>query len=139
MGGRHLILYDGVCGLCNRLTQFVIRHDERAAFDFAALQSDIGRSFLVKFGLNPNDIDTFAVVAEYKTPGAAMLTKSRASMFVLRTLGWPWRAFTVLGALGRTVGDRLYDLVAKNRYRVFGRYESCIVPSAEIRKRFIDA
>jgi predicted DCC family thiol-disulfide oxidoreductase YuxK len=135
---EHLILYDGVCGLCNRLNQFVLRRDTRAVFDFASLQSPTARSVLPSLGGNAESLDTVYVVVNYRSLSPALLSKAGAASFVLETLGirgpLSW-AFRVLPDGLLKLG---YDLIARNRYRVFGKFESCMMPSAEFRKRFID-
>ena len=136
--GEHLILYDGVCGLCNRLNQFVLRRDGRGIFDFASLQSGVGRAFLRRFGKNLEDLNTFYVVMRYRSESPALLSKSRASLFLIKELGGAWRWFGLFGVLPTALVDQGYDLVARNRYRFFGRYESCLMPSAEYKTRFID-
>lgn len=136
--GAHLILYDGVCGLCNRLNQFVLRRDPRAVFDFASLQSPTARSVLPRLGGHAESLDTVYVVVNYRSESPALLSKAVAASFVLKTLGirgpLSW-AFRVLPDGLLNLG---YDLVARNRYRVFGKSETCIMPSAEFRQRFID-
>ena len=136
---EHLILYDGVCGLCNGLVQFVLARDRRGWFDFAALQSDIGRATLRKFGRDPDDLSTFALVTDYQR-APVLLTKSAAALAVSALLGQPWRALAVIGRLfPRAFRDWWYDRVAAVRYRVFGRYDTCPIPSPEQRRRFLDA
>src|SRR5882757_4422373 len=87
--GQHLVLYDGVCGLCNRLVQFLLRYDRRAAFDFASLQSGTGRVMVERSGGNPHHLNSFYIVANYRTPAARVMTKGRAALFVAGELGWP--------------------------------------------------
>jgi predicted DCC family thiol-disulfide oxidoreductase YuxK len=135
---KHLILYDGVCGLCNRLNQFVLPRDRRGTFDFASLQSGMGRSVLRRFGKNPGDLNTFYVVTNYRSDSPALLSKSRASLFLVKELGGPWRWLGLFGVLPTALLDWGYDLVARNRYRFFGRYETCLMPSDEYKTRFID-
>jgi predicted DCC family thiol-disulfide oxidoreductase YuxK len=136
--GEHLVLYDGVCGLCNRLNQFVLPRDSRGVFDFASLQSAVGRSTLQRFGRNPEDLDTFYLVTNYRSESPALLSKARAALFVMKKLGNPWRWLGLFGVFPSALLDRVYDLIARYRYRLFGRYESCLMPSAEYKKRFID-
>jgi len=136
--GEHLILYDGVCGLCNRLNRFVLLRDTRAVFDFASLQSATGRSVLQRFGRDTENLTTFYVVADYREESPTLLSKGRAVLFVMKTLdiGSAWRhAFRIFPD---AVLDFGYDLIARNRYRVFGQSESCLMPSAEFRERSID-
>jgi predicted DCC family thiol-disulfide oxidoreductase YuxK len=136
--GAHLVLYDGVCGLCNRLIQFLLEHDRGAVFTFASLQSEVGRATVERFGGNPNELTSFCVVADHRTSRAQMFTRSRAALFVAGELGWPWKMARVMGVLPTSILDHLYNVVARNRYRVFGRYEQCLLPRPEIRHRFID-
>ena len=138
VGGRHLVLYDGVCGLCNRLNQFVLPRDTRGVFDFAPLQSRVGRELLTRFNRNPDDLNTFYVVVDYHGGAPGLLSKARAGLFVMKAIGRPWRWLGVFGVLPSGVLDRGYDLIARNRYRLFGRYESCLMPATEYKQRFID-
>ena len=137
--GSHLVLYDGVCGLCNRLLHFVLLRDGRAVFRFASLQSDIGRAMVARFGGNPDDLTTLYVVADYQSEKARALTRSRGALFIARRLGWPWNLALAFRVLPAALLDRLYDVVASSRYRIFGRYDQCPIPRPEHRTRFIDA
>lgn len=137
--GTHLLLYDGVCGLCNGAVQFVLRRDSRALFDFAALQSEAGRAFLARAGLSPHQLDTVYVIADYRTGAARTLSKSRAALFVLQAIGGVWRIAGALRALPPPLLDRVYDFIARHRYGMFGRYDTCPLPAAEHRGRFLDS
>ena len=137
-GGAHLVLYDGVCGLCNRLLQFLLVHDHRAVFSFAALQSPIGQTMVERFGGNPRDLNSFYVLANYRTPHIEPFMKSRAAIFVARELGWPWKTLCAAGLLPTMALDSIYDLIARNRYRVFGRSETCLAPAPHVRNRFVE-
>jgi len=132
------VLYDGVCGLCNRLNQFVLPRDRAGTFDFASLQSRLGRELVTRFNRNPNELNTLYVVVDYRGEAPSLLSKARAALFILKALGAPWRWCGAFGALPDTVLNRGYDLIARNRYRLFGRYESCLMPTAEYKQRFID-
>lgn len=136
--GKHLILYDGVCGLCNRLNGFVLSRDGRALFDFASLQSAVGRSVPRQFGSSSKDLDTFYLVINYRGGSPKLLNKSRAVLAVLGNLDLPWRWFTVLKVLPRALLDAVYDLIARHRYRIFGRFESCVLPEPQYLNRWID-
>jgi predicted DCC family thiol-disulfide oxidoreductase YuxK len=136
--GEHLILYDGVCGLCNRVNQFVLPRDKRAIFDFASLQSATGQSFLQRLGRRTDAFDTFYLVTNYRSDSPALLFKARAALFVLNALGGIWRWTQVFGILPTALLNIGYDLIARNRYRLFGRYEACLMPRAEFKQRFID-
>jgi len=137
--GEHLVLYDGVCGLCNWLTTFLLGHDPREVFAFAALQTDVGAGIVERAGGEPRELTTFYVLANHRSSKARLLTKGRAAVFVARQLGWPWKAFGVFGVLPTTLLDLGYSLIARNRYRLFGRSEACLAPLPEYRRRFIDA
>jgi predicted DCC family thiol-disulfide oxidoreductase YuxK len=139
--GNPVLLYDGVCGLCNRFVQFVLRHDWKATFRFASLQSEFGGRVLARYGVNALDLDTMCVLMnceDHRDDG--LLVRSDAVLFVLRELGGIWRLAAWLARwLPRGVRDWGYRLIARNRYRIFGRYETCPVPSAEVRRRFLDS
>ena len=136
--GVHLVLYDDVCGLCNGLVQFLLAVDHRAVFDFASLQSATGRAIVERSARHPDDLDSFYVSANYRTPGARVITKGEAALFVAGELGWPWNLTGVMRALPSRWLDRAYDLVARNRYRIFGRHEQCLAPRPEFRNRFVE-
>lgn len=134
-----ILLYDGVCGFCNRVVQFILKRDRAAVFRFAALQSDFAVHILARHGVNPTDLDTVYVVIRYEEPGEALLPRSDAAFFVLRELGGFWRLIgNVMRLFPRPMRDWGYGIVAGNRYRIFGRYDSCPLPSAETRARFLD-
>lgn len=135
--GSHLLLYDGLCGLCSHLVQFVLARDREGLFHFASLQSPIGMA--ATGGSSGEDLATFYVIANYRTAQATQLTKAGAALFVARSLGWPWKFAGFFGVLPRAVLDRMYDLVARNRYGIFGRHEHCLIPQPQYRKRFIDS
>jgi predicted DCC family thiol-disulfide oxidoreductase YuxK len=134
----HLVLYDGVCGLCHRLVQFLLAHDRRAVFAFAWLQGSTGRAILKRLGRNPDELTSFYVLTDYGTQNARALTRSSAALFVAREIGWPWKAAALLRVFPTRLLDLAYDAVARSRYRFFGRYEQCLKPTAEDRSRFID-
>ena len=136
--GEHLILYDGVCGLCNRLNRFVLRRDTRAVFAFASLQSPTARSILPRLGGNAESLDTVYVVVNYRSESPVLLSKSGAASFVMKTLGIGGPLSWASRVLPEGLLNFGYDLIARNRYRVFGKSETCIMPRAEFKKRFID-
>lgn len=134
----HLVLYDGVCGLCSRLLQFLLTHDRRGVFAFASLQSTTGQSVVQELGGDPADLTSFYVLANYRTDRTRTLAKSKAALFVAGQLGWPWKAAVIARVLPDAVLDRAYDVIARNRYRVFGRFDHCLAPRPEFRGRFIE-
>jgi len=134
----HLVLYDGVCGLCSRLLQFLLTHDRRGVFAFASLQSATGQAMLERYRQDSRDLTSFYVVANYRTPDSRLFMRSDAALFVASELAWLWKAMRLVRLVPKGVRDRVYDLVARNRYRVFGRYEQCLMPRPEFRSRFVD-
>lgn len=127
-----IILFDGICNLCNRTVAFVIRRDPEALFRFAALQSPTGQGILERFSLPRASLDTIVLV-----DGASVYTRSAAALEISRRLRGPWRLFYVLRWIPRPIRDFLYDQVANRRYRFWGRRESCMVPTADVRDRFL--
>lgn len=134
-----IILYDGVCGLCNRLNQFVLRRDPEGLFRFASLQSPLAARILARHGAKPQDLDTFYVVVNPDQPDEHLWARSDAAIFVLQHLGGFWR---LTGFVARRVPKFLRDLgyriIARNRYRIFGRSDICFLPSPQHRELFLD-
>ena len=128
----NLILFDGVCNLCSALVQFVIRHDRRAKFRFAAIQSEIGREIFQSHGLDPVDLQTFVFISDGK-----MLLRSDAAIEVVSHFGGAWSLLGIFRFLPRVLRDSIYSFIARNRYRWFGRNDVCMIPTAEIKERFI--
>lgn len=139
-GARHpVLLYDGVCALCNRLVKFVLKRDAQGQFHFASLQSRYAAEVLRRHGLDPQDLDTFYIVLEPGGEGERVLPRSEAGLEVLRRLGGGWRVGSALARIfPRCVRDFVYNRIARNRYQVFGKYEVCPLPPPEVRGRFID-
>jgi predicted DCC family thiol-disulfide oxidoreductase YuxK len=128
----NLVLFDGVCNLCNALVQFVIRHDPKAKFHFAAIQSDIGRKIFEKHGMDPSDLQTFVFVS-----GGKIWLRSGAAIAVVSRFGAAWRVFAIFWLVPRFVRDAVYSVLARNRYRWFGKKDACMIPTPEIEKRFV--
>ena len=126
-----ILLFDGVCNLCNGLVRFVVKFDAAGRYRFAPLQSDIGRLLQERFDLDPDDVDTVVLV-----DGDDYFLKSEAILRVMRHLDGPWPLLAPLRYLPRSIRDFGYDVVATYRYRVFGKKDSCPVPDPEIRDRF---
>ena len=138
MEAKAIILYDGFCGLCARVVQFVLPRDRRTFFAFAAIQSEIGSSKIRAHGADPAALETFFILADPGTDTERLLSKSTAAFYMLRQLGGVWRLLSWGRILPRVVRDFGYDLVAKRRYRWFGKLDSCAVPKPEWRARFLD-
>ena len=132
-----LVLYDGVCGLCNRLVSFLLRHDGRDQFRFAPLQSELAQMLLRRYGLDPNDFDTVVVLADFGQPGERALTRSQAALWTIGRLGGIWRMFVVAKVIPPSLREGLYRFIARRRYRIFGKYEQCPLPRPEDRGKFL--
>jgi predicted DCC family thiol-disulfide oxidoreductase YuxK len=134
-----ILLYDGVCGLCNRFVQFILRRDRNAIFRFASLQSAFAARILARHGVNPTGVDTVYVVINHELPGEALLSRSDAVAFVLKQLGGSWRpAASLLQLMPKFLRDPAYNAVARHRYRIFGRLDACPLPSEKDQSRFLD-
>lgn len=133
-----VLLYDGVCGLCNRTVQFVLRYDREKKFRFAPLQSAFAAKLLGKKGVDASDLNSFYIVV-LREEGEVLLKHSDAALFVIRELPdiWPVVAW-VLRLVPRTIRDWGYRVIASSRYQLFGKYEACPVPSESDRERFIE-
>jgi predicted DCC family thiol-disulfide oxidoreductase YuxK len=130
----NLILFDGVCNLCNASVQFVIRHDRAGKFRFAAIQSEIGREIFQRHGLDPANLQTFVLITDGR-----IFVRSDAAIEVVARFGGAWRLLRIFSLVPRSVRDAIYSFIAQNRYRWFGRQEVCMVPTPEIKERFLDA
>jgi predicted DCC family thiol-disulfide oxidoreductase YuxK len=127
-----VILYDGVCVFCSRWIRFVAARDSDARFRFTAIQSPYGTRLAQAFGIDPHDPDTNAVIH-----GGVAYFKSDAALTVLSHLpGWHWTR--ALFAAPKRLRDAVYDLVARNRYRIFGKYDACFVPDAAMQARVME-
>jgi predicted DCC family thiol-disulfide oxidoreductase YuxK len=134
-----ILLYDGVCGLCNRLVQFILRRDRKAVFQFASLQSAFAARILTRHAVSPTDLDTVYVVLNHELPDESLLSRSAAVHFVLKELGGLGRpASSLLQLLPKFLSDAAYNTVAHHRYRIFGRSEVCTLPRDQDHSRFLD-
>ena len=127
-----VILYDGVCVFCSRWIRFIASRDSDKRFRFAAIQSGYGTRLAQAFDIDPEDPDTNAVIH-----GGVAYFKSDAALTVLSNLpGWGW--VRALHSFPKPLRDAIYNLVARNRYRIFGKYEECFVPDAGVRSRVME-
>jgi predicted DCC family thiol-disulfide oxidoreductase YuxK len=127
-----IILFDAECILCSANAQFVLTQDRKKRFRLAAMQGEVGSGLYRRFGIDPANPDSIIVV-----DGDKMLRDSDAVLAIYAGLGWPWRALAVFRLVPRVIRDPLYLFVARNRYRIFGRRESCWLPSPEFRDRLL--
>jgi predicted DCC family thiol-disulfide oxidoreductase YuxK len=134
----HLVLYDGVCGLCDHFVRFLLRIDGQDRLRFAALQGTLGSEILKQAGRTADALSTVLVVADYQEPGQRLLERSDAALFAIASAGGIYRAAAALRIVPRFFRDAVYDLVARWRYRVFGRFDACPIPGPRTRAKFLD-
>lgn len=130
---KHILLFDGVCNLCNSSVQFIIKRDEKKIFSFAALQSGIGQKYLKDFNLDGKGIDSVIYIN-----GDKCYIKSTAALHIIKNLGGGWKLLYPLIIVPPFIRNFFYDLVAKSRYKLFGKKDSCMIPTPDIRSRFLD-
>lgn len=135
-GAAPVLLYDGVCGFCNKTVQMILDRDRRGTLRFAALQSDYGRA-VVSRHRELEGVDS-VVFVESSAEGERVYVRSSAALKVASYLGGIWKVFLFAYVVPRPVRDYLYDLFARNRYRFFGKYDQCMLPPAAARARFLD-
>ena len=131
--GKKIILFDGVCNLCDTSIQYVIKKDKKDTFRFAAIQSDLGQRIIKHIGINSLHIDS---VILYE-PGIAYYYKSSALVEITKELSGFLFWASVFRILPITIRDYIYDYVAKNRYKWYGKKDSCLMPSAELQDKFL--
>jgi predicted DCC family thiol-disulfide oxidoreductase YuxK len=127
-----LILFDGVCNFCNSSINFIIDHDPEKHFKFAPLQSELGQNFLAQFNKNTNDFDSVILLKDNQ-----LYQKSEAAIEITKHLSGAWKYLAVFGIFPTFLLDFFYDIIAKNRYRTFGKTETCRIPTPELRERFL--
>ena len=128
---NYIVLFDGECHFCDLSVQFIINHDPKELFYFASLKSDVGKKYLTKHQL-PADIDSIVLIENEKA-----YVKSTAALRICRHLRGAWKVLFVFRFVPISVRDIAYDLIAKNRYKWFGKSDSCKLPPPSIRKRFL--
>jgi len=134
-----IILYDGVCALCNRFVRFILKRDSRDRFRFASLQSDFAVNILERHGVAPQNLDTIYVVLDHAEPNERLAARSDAGLVVLHEIGGGWAALgAALRSLPRWSRDWGYNAIARNRYRIFGKYDTCPLPEEKYRHKFLD-
>jgi len=131
-GAGPLVLFDGVCNLCNASVSFIIERDPAARFRFAPMQSEAGGALLRRHGLSTLDLESMVLIE-----GGRCYTRSAAALRIARRLAWPWKLLCGLLAVPAPLRDALYNWVARNRYRWFGRSETCRLPTPELARRFL--
>ena len=133
MQTRQIILFDGVCNLCNGAVQFVIKHDPHAKFTFASLQSDTGKKLLEAHNLPSNQLNSFVLIQEERT-----YTKSTAALKVVLQLTGLIKLLYGFIIVPVFIRNAVYQLIANNRYKWFGKKEACMIPSPSLKQRFLN-
>lgn len=128
-----ILFYDGVCGFCNKTVQHILRHDKKKEMRFAALQSELAKKILGKLA---TDLQT-VVLYEKKEDKITLYTRSDAALRIAQYLGGIYELALVFRIIPKRIRDLFYSLIAKYRYRIFGKYDTCPIPSKEVRERFV--
>ncbi|HYO14648.1 MAG TPA: thiol-disulfide oxidoreductase DCC family protein [Thermoanaerobaculia bacterium] len=127
-----IVLFDGVCNLCSGSVQFVLKRDPEARFRFASLQSEAGQTIQAEHGLDPGVLSSVLLLEDGR-----LYRESDAALRIARHLPGAWKLLTVFKIIPRPIRDGLYRFIARNRYRWFGKAETCWLPTSELRGRFL--
>jgi predicted DCC family thiol-disulfide oxidoreductase YuxK len=127
-----IIFFDGVCNLCNNSVQFIIKRDKKNKFKFASLQSSFAKNNLSKY-IDVDKLESIVLLNENK-----LYTKSTAALLIARELSGMWPIFYVFIIIPPFIRDWFYNVIAKNRYRIFGKKDSCMIPSPAFKEKFLD-
>ena len=131
---KKIILFDGVCNLCNGAVTFIIKHDKKDTFRFASLQSEIGKKLISERGMNPEQLDSIILI----DPGVAYYQKSTAALEISRELSGGYSLLKNFLFIPEGLRDGIYNFVARNRYKWYGKKESCMIPTPELKSKFLD-
>jgi len=131
---KKIILFDGVCNLCDGAVQFIIKHDKKDVFRYASLQSEIGRKLVDERWLNHEELDSIILI----DPGVAYYRKSSAALEISRDLSGGYSLLKNFLFMPEGFRDGIYDFIANNRYKWFGKKEQCMIPSPELKAKFLD-
>lgn len=131
---KKLILFDGVCNLCNSSVQYVIKHDKSNKFIFAPLQGITGKSIVEHYNIETSKIDSIILY----TPEKGIEYKSTAALKVASKLGFPTNVLCIFLIIPAFIRNWVYDFIAKNRYKWYGKKEACLIPTAELKSKFLD-
>lgn len=132
---KQLILFDGVCNLCNNSVLYVIKRDKKNKFLFAPLQSEIGEHLIKKFDVDTSKVDSIIL---YNPSKDSITYKSLAALNVAKHLGFPTNLLVVFYIIPNVIRNWVYDFIARNRYKWFGRKDACMIPTPELKAKFID-
>jgi len=131
---KKLILFDGVCNLCNASVQFIIKHDKKNVFLFAALQSDTGKYLIETYGIDTNKTDSILLYSPKKN----IDYKSTAALKIAGHLQFPINIMRIFMIIPAFIRNWVYDYIAKNRYKWYGKKEHCMIPTAELKRKFLN-
>lgn len=131
---KKLILFDGVCNLCNSSVQYVIKHDKKNLFMFTALQSDIGQEIIKNHKIDTSKIDSILLY----TPEKGIDYKSTAALKIAQQLGFPQNLMSVFFIIPAFIRNWVYDYIAKNRYKWYGKKDACMIPTPELKSKFFE-
>ncbi|RTY80154.1 DUF393 domain-containing protein [Flavobacterium sp. LS1P28] len=131
---KKIILFDGVCNLCDSAVQVIIKHDTKDIFRFVALQSDLGQKIIKHLGVNTQKTDSIILYQ----PGFAYYYKSEAALAIAKNLGGLFYFVTIFSIFPTSFNNYIYDYIAVNRYKWFGKKESCMIPTKELEAKFLD-
>lgn len=131
---KKIILFDGVCNLCNGAVNYIIKHDKKDIFRFASLQSEIGKQLVSERGMDPGELDSIVLIE----PGVAYYRKSTAALEISRDLSGGYSFLKNFMFIPESLRDGIYDFVANNRYKWYGKKESCMIPTPELKTKFLD-
>ena len=131
---KKIILFDGVCNLCSSAVQFIIENDKKDIFRFVSLQSDLGQEITTYLGISSADLDSIILYQ----PGYAYYYKSQAVFEIAKELGGIYSISTIFSILPSSITDSVYDYIAKNRYKWYGKKEFCMIPTNDIKAKFLE-
>ena len=131
---KKIIIFDGVCNLCNSSVQYVIKHDKKDIFRFVAIQSELGQRIIKHIGISKKHTDSVVLYI----PGKAYYYKSTAALEIAKKLGGIFTYATIFRLIPSVIRDAIYDYVAKNRYNWYGKKEYCIIPTPELKSKFLE-
>lgn len=130
---KKIILFDGVCNLCNTSVQFVIKHDKKDIFRFVPLQSELGLKIIKHIGIDTKNTDSIVLYE----PGKAYYYKSEAALQIVNEFGGLYTILRILTIFPKFISNAVYDFVARNRYKWYGKKESCMIPTPELKAKFL--
>ncbi len=132
MHTEQIVVFDGVCNLCSYAVQFIIKRDKHAVFTFTSMQSGYGKNLLSKYEINPEEVDTLVLVKS-----GQLYFKSDAAIEIAKGFEGVWKVLSLCQFIPRPIRDAVYSLIARNRYRMFGQKDACMLPTNEIKERFL--